>query len=155
MVHLLTAFIIALHEQVLPEHARNPKCVPTDSPGPQEPTRVELQVARDRGAGPQLRYPDPRYSTPNIGYLQKLTLDKETDMHVANLGKGFDKGIPTMNERVQFALNVLGESHEELPQILRDLRSSLDVLLQLKSIEQNDLAILAESNNRAIVPSPS
>ncbi|KAI4148954.1 MAG: hypothetical protein L6R39_002652 [Caloplaca ligustica] len=40
---------------------------------------------------------------------------------------------------------------ENLPRILNELKSSLDVLFQLRTIEQNELALLAESNNNAIL----
>ncbi|KAL8722755.1 MAG: hypothetical protein Q9225_000816 [Loekoesia sp. 1 TL-2023] len=40
---------------------------------------------------------------------------------------------------------------DNLPYIMNDLKSSLDVLFQLRTIEQNELAILAESNNKAIM----
>ncbi|KAL8788395.1 MAG: hypothetical protein Q9195_007313 [Heterodermia aff. obscurata] len=67
-------------------------------------------------------------------------------------------------------IRYINDNHENLPRLLGDLKSSLDVvsprlsrfprsvtkdiqtqLFQLRTIEQNELAIIAESNNRAIL----
>ncbi|KAI9864234.1 MAG: hypothetical protein M1824_005629 [Vezdaea acicularis] len=43
------------------------------------------------------------------------------------------------------------ENHRRMQKMLADLKSSLDAYYQLRSMEQNEVAILAESNNRAIL----
>ncbi|KAI4090289.1 MAG: hypothetical protein LQ344_004837 [Seirophora lacunosa] len=52
---------------------------------------------------------------------------------------------------IKSAMGRIRAEHEELPGILSDLKSSLHDLFQLRTIEQNELAIMAESNNKAIL----
>ncbi|KAI4130911.1 MAG: hypothetical protein LQ338_001508, partial [Usnochroma carphineum] len=68
---------------------------------------------------------------------QKLTLNADAEV--------------SMSDRIQEAITSLKRDRENLPRILNDLKTSLDVLFQLRTIEQNELAIIAESNNKAIV----
>ncbi|KAL9597541.1 MAG: hypothetical protein Q9179_004228 [Wetmoreana sp. 5 TL-2023] len=89
------------------------------------------------------------------GFLHTLLLDcQEVEEHAGELGDIIlraDWARETMTQRVQYSIRTLEESCDRLPRFVKDLRSSLDVLFQLKTIEQNDLAVLAESNNRAIL----
>ncbi|KAL9017489.1 MAG: hypothetical protein Q9185_005202 [Variospora sp. 1 TL-2023] len=70
-----------------------------------------------------------------------------------------DRSVPVADARtcelaIQSIKNAMGRinvDHEELPGILSDLKSSLHDLFQLRTIEQNELAIIAESNNKAIL----
>ncbi|KAL8732440.1 MAG: hypothetical protein Q9181_003960 [Wetmoreana brouardii] len=90
-----------------------------------------------------------------LGFLQPLLLDcQEVEERADELGSIIlraDWARETMTERVQYSIRTLEESCDRLPRLVKDLRSSLDVLFQLKTIEQNELAILAESNNKAIL----
>ncbi|KAI4109394.1 MAG: hypothetical protein L6R37_000551 [Teloschistes peruensis] len=56
---------------------------------------------------------------------------------------------------IEDAITYVQKEHAELPEMMEDLKSSLhDVraqLFQLRTIEQNELAIIAESNNQAIL----
>ncbi|KAI4163034.1 MAG: hypothetical protein LQ342_003352 [Letrouitia transgressa] len=53
--------------------------------------------------------------------------------------------------RVQSAIDTIRYSNQMMRRNLDELSSSLNVLFQLRTIEQNELAILAESNNKAIL----
>ncbi|KAI9774155.1 MAG: hypothetical protein M1840_005248 [Geoglossum simile] len=52
-------------------------------------------------------------------------------------------------ERLQWALDILKEQRTGYQELLVDLRLSLDALFQVRSMEQNDLAIVADSQNQA------
>ncbi|MCJ1460254.1 hypothetical protein MMC28_010633 [Mycoblastus sanguinarius] len=52
---------------------------------------------------------------------------------------------------IESQLNSQNEGFEKLPLLLEELKSSLDVFFKLKTIEQNEVALLAESNNQAIL----
>ncbi|KAF6228798.1 hypothetical protein HO173_011646 [Letharia columbiana] len=54
-------------------------------------------------------------------------------------------------QRVDEAVKQIEKDNENLPRLINDLKTSLDVLFQLRTIEQNELAIIAESNNKAIL----
>ncbi|KAL8690707.1 MAG: hypothetical protein Q9218_003905 [Villophora microphyllina] len=72
------------------------------------------------------------------------------EQHAADVGETLEHE-PSTTDRVSFATRFLKETSDQLPRISKDLKSSLDVIFQLKTIEQNELALLAESNNRAIL----
>ncbi|KAL8784653.1 MAG: hypothetical protein Q9195_008956 [Heterodermia aff. obscurata] len=57
----------------------------------------------------------------------------------------------TTTEMIDQALFEIREQNNRFPQYLRDLRSNLDVIFQLASIEQNELSLKADKNNRAIL----
>ncbi|KAL8692000.1 MAG: hypothetical protein Q9218_002892 [Villophora microphyllina] len=52
---------------------------------------------------------------------------------------------------IENAIASIRAEHAEFPEMLEDLKSSLHDLFQLRTIEQNELAIIAESNNKAIL----
>ncbi|KAL8635876.1 MAG: hypothetical protein Q9228_006677, partial [Teloschistes exilis] len=52
---------------------------------------------------------------------------------------------------IEDAIAYIQKEHAELPEMMEDLKSSLHDLFQLRTIEQNELAIIAESNNQAIL----
>lgn len=56
-----------------------------------------------------------------------------------------------LTERIDGAVRQIKKDNENLPRLTRDLKTSLDVLFQPRTIEQNELAIIAESNNKAIL----
>lgn len=74
-----------------------------------------------------------------------------------------------MHEKLVAAITKIRKDNENLPRLILDLKSSLDVvisthpfpdphllisriqLFQLRTMEQNELAIIAESNNKAIL----
>ena len=74
-----------------------------------------------------------------------------------------------MVEKIDAAMIKIRKDNENLPRLMLDLKSSLDVvisshpcpdphlliscvqLFQLRTMEQNELAIIAESNNKAIL----
>ena len=57
----------------------------------------------------------------------------------------------SMLSRLDWALNHVKHEHETFERLLIDLRQSLDALFQLRSIEQNDMAIVSDSQNKAIM----
>lgn len=56
-----------------------------------------------------------------------------------------------LTERIDWAIKQIKKDNENLPRLTRDLKTSLDVLFQIQTIEQNELAIITESNNKAIL----
>ncbi|KAL8706622.1 MAG: hypothetical protein Q9201_000369 [Fulgogasparrea decipioides] len=54
-------------------------------------------------------------------------------------------------DRFEETLRKLNKQREGLTATLDELKSSLDVYFQLKTIEQNERALLAETNNQAIL----
>ncbi|KAL9045450.1 MAG: hypothetical protein Q9214_001504 [Letrouitia sp. 1 TL-2023] len=59
--------------------------------------------------------------------------------------------LQRMPARIDWARRIVDENSKRLPATMSELKSSLDVLFQLRTIEQNELAVIAESNNRAIL----
>lgn len=57
----------------------------------------------------------------------------------------------TASDRINFALNNVKSQHEFMEKILIDAKSSMNALFQLRSIEQNELAIISDSQNKAIM----
>ncbi|RKU47951.1 hypothetical protein DL546_001810 [Coniochaeta pulveracea] len=53
-------------------------------------------------------------------------------------------------ERIAFAEHMMEASSSQCRQLGADLRESLNTLFQLRSIEQNELAIMADTQNKAI-----
>ena len=117
-------------------------------------------------------------SEQKIEYLNKLREDCETleppaprkiDVGTHGIHGTYDYRRD-MIDRIDGAIKLIKSNHELMPRILGDLKGSLDVvsndletcsqhiqlnsvhqLFQLRSIEQNELAIIAESNNKAIL----
>ncbi|KAL8635932.1 MAG: hypothetical protein Q9228_006622 [Teloschistes exilis] len=89
----------------------------------------------------------------HLRFLSKLMLDcKSIERYAADQEESVEyEEEESSTDRVSFATGFLQETYDQLPLISKDLRSSLDVIFQLKTIEQNELAILAESNNKAIL----
>ncbi|KAE8864905.1 hypothetical protein PTNB73_05793 [Pyrenophora teres f. teres] len=56
----------------------------------------------------------------------------------------------TETERIAFAQHMMEESRITCTRLTADLRESLNSLFQLRSIEQNELAIIADTQNKAI-----
>ncbi|CAD6589105.1 MAG: hypothetical protein ASARMPREDX12_003591 [Alectoria sarmentosa] len=54
-------------------------------------------------------------------------------------------------QRLVWAMNTVKEQHECFERLLIDLKQSMDALFQLRSIEQNELAIISDSQNKAIL----
>ncbi|MDI1491287.1 MAG: hypothetical protein OHK93_002496 [Ramalina farinacea] len=58
---------------------------------------------------------------------------------------------PKLSERIEERIEMIKANHKHLPRLLKDLKGSLDVLFQIRTMEQNELTLMAESNNRAIL----
>ncbi|KAL8898273.1 MAG: hypothetical protein Q9207_006790 [Kuettlingeria erythrocarpa] len=102
-----------------------------------------------------------------LEFLERLRRDFEgirtaptaTDVlaeYIDNLGERSPPAADTQTcdvaiKTIEYAIGRIKAQHEALPGILDDLRSSLHDLFQLRTIEQNELAIIAESNNKAIL----
>ncbi|KAL8681596.1 MAG: hypothetical protein Q9224_006841 [Gallowayella concinna] len=78
------------------------------------------------------------------------TIQNQTHSEPRNVAKEGKPGRK-LSETLQQNMNLIQSNNEALPRLLTDLKSSLDVLFQLRTIEQNELAIIAESNSRAIL----
>ncbi|KAL8720978.1 MAG: hypothetical protein Q9225_002260 [Loekoesia sp. 1 TL-2023] len=57
----------------------------------------------------------------------------------------------SMHERVKWALTMVRERHDAFDRLLIDAKQSMEALFQLRSIEQNELAIVSDSQNKAIL----
>ncbi|KAL8807654.1 MAG: hypothetical protein Q9200_004590 [Gallowayella weberi] len=62
-----------------------------------------------------------------------------------------NKSTERLGETLTKSIELVRSNNEAFPRLLTDLKSSLDVLFQLRTIEQNEIALIAESNNRAIL----
>ncbi|KAI4125314.1 MAG: hypothetical protein LQ338_004328 [Usnochroma carphineum] len=56
-----------------------------------------------------------------------------------------------MPERIKWALNFVTGRHDATEKLLIDAKQSMEALFQLRSIEQNELAIVSDSQNKAIL----
>ena len=57
----------------------------------------------------------------------------------------------TALDRLTFALNLVKVQHDCIDRLLVDAKASMNALFQLRSIEQNELAIVSDSQNKAIL----
>ncbi|KAL9006684.1 MAG: hypothetical protein Q9188_000558 [Gyalolechia gomerana] len=57
----------------------------------------------------------------------------------------------SMRERVKWALTMVKGRHDSIERLLIDAKQSMEALFQLRSIEQNELAIVNDSQNKAIL----
>ncbi|KAL8944271.1 MAG: hypothetical protein Q9216_000566 [Gyalolechia sp. 2 TL-2023] len=57
----------------------------------------------------------------------------------------------SMHERVKWALTMVKGRHDSFERLLIDAKQSMEALFQLRSIEQNELAIVSDSQNKAIL----
>ena len=57
----------------------------------------------------------------------------------------------TAQERLTFAHNMVKAQHNSIERLVGDAKGSMDALFQLRSIEQNELAIVSDSQNKAIM----
>ena len=96
--------------------------------------------------------------------MQKVEFLKKLNFY--NYDPAFDS---KMDEKIGRAIAKIRKDNENLPRLILDLKSSLDVvidshpfpdahllisrvqLFQLRTMEQNELAMIAESNNKAIL----
>ncbi|KAL8917002.1 MAG: hypothetical protein Q9208_008220 [Pyrenodesmia sp. 3 TL-2023] len=62
-----------------------------------------------------------------------------------------ERPAAVIRSKIQNRIAWIKRHRGNLPRMLNDLKSSLDVLFQLRTMEQNELAIIVESNNKAIV----
>ncbi|KAL8990174.1 MAG: hypothetical protein Q9177_001108 [Variospora cf. flavescens] len=56
----------------------------------------------------------------------------------------------SMTERIKWALTLVKGRHDATEKLLTDAKQSMEALFQLRSIEQNELAIVSDSQNKAI-----
>ncbi|KAL8809815.1 MAG: hypothetical protein Q9223_007872, partial [Gallowayella weberi] len=73
-------------------------------------------------------------------YYQNVKSDRTANECTERLGE-------TLTQNIE----LVRSNNEAFPRLLTDLKSSLDVLFQLRTMEQNEIALIAESNNRAIL----
>ncbi|KAL8784546.1 MAG: hypothetical protein Q9213_003894 [Squamulea squamosa] len=57
----------------------------------------------------------------------------------------------SMHERVKWALTMVKGRHDTFERLLIDTKQSMEALFQLRSIEQNELAIVSDSQNKAVL----
>lgn len=57
----------------------------------------------------------------------------------------------TAQDRLTFALTQVKAQHDCIERLLIDAKGSMNALFQLRSIEQNELAIVSDSQNKAIM----
>ncbi|KAL6714173.1 hypothetical protein ACLMJK_008667 [Lecanora helva] len=103
-------------------------------------------------------------SERKIDFLERLKNDFKTSEETSDEGSNEeqtdfappkpsadDRARDLMIRKIEKAISHITAHHEGLPGTLRELRNCLDDLFQLRTIEQNELAIIAESNNKAIL----
>ncbi|KAL8664490.1 MAG: hypothetical protein Q9202_003040 [Teloschistes flavicans] len=57
----------------------------------------------------------------------------------------------TMQARIKWALNMVKKRHDQFENLLIEAQQSMEALFQLRSIEQNELAIVSDSQNKAVL----
>ncbi|KAL8862290.1 MAG: hypothetical protein Q9178_001299 [Gyalolechia marmorata] len=57
----------------------------------------------------------------------------------------------SMHERVKWALTMVKARHDAFEKLLNEAKQSMEALFQLRSIEQNELAIVSDSQNKAVL----
>ncbi|KAL8675232.1 MAG: hypothetical protein Q9168_000352 [Polycauliona sp. 1 TL-2023] len=57
----------------------------------------------------------------------------------------------SMHERVKWALTMVKNKHDTFERLLDEAKQSMEALFQLRSIEQNELAIVSDSQNKAVL----
>ncbi|KAL9584463.1 MAG: hypothetical protein Q9212_002102 [Teloschistes hypoglaucus] len=57
----------------------------------------------------------------------------------------------TMQARIKWALNMVKQRHDKFENLLIEAQQSMEALFQLRSIEQNELAIVSDSQNKAVL----
>ncbi|KAL8772056.1 MAG: hypothetical protein Q9209_002722 [Squamulea sp. 1 TL-2023] len=57
----------------------------------------------------------------------------------------------SMHERIKWALAMVKSRHDTFERLLIDAKQSMEALFQLRSIEQNELAIVSDSQNKAVL----
>ncbi|KAL8969187.1 MAG: hypothetical protein Q9183_002111 [Haloplaca sp. 2 TL-2023] len=57
----------------------------------------------------------------------------------------------SMQERIKWALGMVKARHDCFDNLLIDAKQSMEALFQLRSIEQNELAIVSDSQNKAVL----
>ncbi|CAI4215690.1 unnamed protein product [Parascedosporium putredinis] len=62
-----------------------------------------------------------------------------------------DDEVETMHERIQWAIDMVREQHSESKFLVHYFETALTELFQLRSIEQNEMAIVADSQNKAVL----
>ncbi|KAL9037012.1 MAG: hypothetical protein Q9214_005882 [Letrouitia sp. 1 TL-2023] len=81
-----------------------------------------------------------------LDFLEMLRQDC-IGLEYSQMGRNVNSSL----SRVESAIDTIRYSNQMMQRNLDELSSSLNVLFQLRTIEQNELAILAESNNKAIL----
>ncbi|KAI4248411.1 MAG: hypothetical protein L6R40_000970 [Gallowayella cf. fulva] len=74
----------------------------------------------------------------------------EADDNRARKSPDFPQG-ESMHERVKWALNMVKSRHDTFERLLSDAKQSMKALFELRSIEQNELAIVSDSQNKAVL----
>lgn len=76
---------------------------------------------------------------------------KKFEMEDHRARKPFNPDGEPSPERLVWAMNMVKAQHDCFERLLIDLKQSMDALFQLRSIEQNELAIVSDSQNKAIL----
>ncbi|RYO92298.1 hypothetical protein DL762_001747 [Monosporascus cannonballus] len=90
--------------------------------------------------------------TKKLDFFQRLKEDRNSledqDIEAGKPPENKDGELPF--DRIPFAERMMEESITQLKRLNTDLRDSLNLLFQMRSIEQNELAIMADTQNKAI-----
>ena len=98
-------------------------------------------------------------TTARLIYQKKVELFTKVALDVKNFEAEDVKnrllpnnpGCESAIERVKFALDLTKHKSDCFERLLIDLKQSMNALFQLRSIEQNELAIVSDSQNKAIL----
>ncbi|KAG9236267.1 hypothetical protein BJ875DRAFT_372475 [Amylocarpus encephaloides] len=94
-------------------------------------------------------------SAQKLDFLTRLQQDcRRFDEEDANRpearGCQSDASKPTWSARAEIAVHSVKRAKDDYDRLLADLSNSLNSLFQLRSIEQNELAVISDSQNKAI-----
>jgi len=91
-----------------------------------------------------------------VSYVRKLELFQRLETDIGTLveadyiSANAHDNNQSANERVKWAIKVVSEDKRYVDHMLEDLTASLNALFHLRSIEQNELAMVTDDQNRAL-----
>lgn len=85
--------------------------------------------------------------------LKNVERDEQEDKHrlLEDLKEREPGVLDSARDRIEWALALVEDQDRAFQSLLDDLRLATEALFQLRSIEQNELAIVADSQNKAIL----
>ncbi|KAL8866196.1 MAG: hypothetical protein Q9174_006444, partial [Haloplaca sp. 1 TL-2023] len=129
-----------------------------------------IQDLRRRRHAPWRKNETVRLVRDYLACIDELTTVKQICVRQVELFKGMQQDVrkfesednrarrtpdnpsgESMQERIKWALAMVKTRHDCFDNLLTDAKQSMEALFQLRSIEQNELAIVSDSQNKAVL----